>query len=252
MSVNKEIMIIGAKESFLIRVLIKKSAEAGLQAFYIPPELDRINASWEKTGLVTVYLEGDEKIKPELWIYLQDRLREDNRTIILIGDKVDTEKIRAQFEPGMIAKVFSRPLDNAKYIETASEQLLNAAQIDNRKSILIVDDDPTYIGLIRDWLKDRYKVSMAASGLQAIKWLGKNHADLILLDHEMPVTSGPQVLEMLRSDPETKYIPVIFLTGKSDKASVMQVVALKPQGYLLKTISREELLEELDKFFSGI
>ena len=73
--------------------------------------------------------------------------------------------------------------------------------------------------------------------------------DLILLDHEMPVTSGPQVLEMLRSDPETRSIPVIFLTGKSDRESVMAVVNLKPEGYFLKTIDKKELLSNLSKFF---
>ena len=90
---------------------------------------------------------------------------------------------------------------------------------------------------------------MVNSGLQALKWLGKNKVDLILLDHEMPVTTGPQVLEMLRSDPETKDIPVIFLTGKGDKESVMKVVALKPEGYFLKTIQKDELIENLQDFF---
>ena len=90
---------------------------------------------------------------------------------------------------------------------------------------------------------------MANSGLQAIKWLGKNKVDLILLDHEMPVTSGPQVLEMLRSDSETCNIPVIFLTGKGDKESVMAVVALRPDGYFLKGIQKEELLEKIQEFF---
>ena len=105
------------------------------------------------------------------------------------------------------------------------------------------------MGLVREWLKGTYKVAMANSGLQALKWLGKNRADLILLDYEMPVTSGPQVLEMLRSDEETKDIPVIFLTGKGDKESVMAVVALKPQGYFLKNIDREELLTKMKEFF---
>ena len=82
-----------------------------------------------------------------------------------------------------------------------------------------------------------------------IKYLSKNKVDLILLDHEMPVTSGPQVLEMLRSEEETKHIPVMFLTGKGDKESVMAVVALRPEGYFLKTIQREELLEKLQAFF---
>jgi CheY-like chemotaxis protein len=90
---------------------------------------------------------------------------------------------------------------------------------------------------------------MANSGLQAIKWLGKNKADLILLDYEMPVTSGPQVLEMLRSDDETKDIPVMFLTGKDDKESVMKVLSLKPEGYFLKSIEKGELIEKLAEYF---
>ena len=90
---------------------------------------------------------------------------------------------------------------------------------------------------------------MVSSGMQAIKWLGKNKADLILLDHEMPVTSGPQVLEMLRADSETSSIPVIFLTGKGDKESVMAVVALKPEGYFLKGIQKAELLQKLQEYF---
>ena len=106
-----------------------------------------------------------------------------------------------------------------------------------------------FLGLVREWLKGTYKVAMANSGMQAIKWLGKNKADLILLDHEMPVTSGPQVLEMLRSDSETRDIPVMFLTGKSDKESVMAVVELRPEGYFLKSIQKDELLEKLQEFF---
>lgn len=132
----------------------------------------------------------------------------------------------------------------------SSDDFDNLVEMENsKKQILIVDDDPQYLGLVRNWLKDTYKISAVNSGLQAIKYLGMNKVDLILLDYEMPITSGPQVLEMLRSDDETKSIPVIFLTGKSDKDSVMEVMALKPQGYFLKTIQREELLERLSDFF---
>jgi CheY-like chemotaxis protein len=65
----------------------------------------------------------------------------------------------------------------------------------------------------------------------------------------MPVTDGPQVLEMLRADDDTRDIPVMFLTGRDDKDSVMAVVSLKPEGYFLKTIGKQELLEKLKVFF---
>ncbi len=72
---------------------------------------------------------------------------------------------------------------------------------------------------------------------------------MILLDYEMPVTSGPQVLEMIRSETKTDTIPVIFLTGKGDRESVMKVVALKPDGYLLKSTDKATLLKSLEEFF---
>ena len=73
--------------------------------------------------------------------------------------------------------------------------------------------------------------------LNAISLLTQHHVDLILLDYEMPVVSGLQVLEMLRSEPATANIPVIFLTAKDDRETVMKVVAAHPEKYLLKTTS---------------
>ena len=57
-------------------------------------------------------------------------------------------------------------------------------------------------------------------------------------------------MEMIRSEPGSSDIPIIFLTGKSDKASVMSVMALKPQGYMLKTMTKEQILETVDNFFA--
>ena len=56
-------------------------------------------------------------------------------------------------------------------------------------------------------------------------------------------------MEMIRSEPNSEGIPIIFLTGKSDKESVMSVMALKPQGYMLKSMPKEEILKTIDNFF---
>ena len=80
-------------------------------------------------------------------------------------------------------------------------------------------------------------------------YIADNKPDLILLDYEMPVTSGPQVLEMIRSETKTDTIPVIFLTGKGDRESVVKVLALQPDGYLLKSTDKATLLKSLEDFF---
>ena len=91
---------------------------------------------------------------------------------------------------------------------------------------------------------------MASNGVQAISYLAKNRADLILLDYEMPIANGPQVLSMLKNDSDTGQIPVMFLTGHGDRESVLSVVGLSPVDYLLKTIDKNSLLEKLKHFFA--
>jgi len=65
----------------------------------------------------------------------------------------------------------------------------------------------------------------------------------------MPVVDGAQVLQMIRSERDFADIPVIFLTSKNDKESVSNVVKLKVDGYLLKTMKPEEIVKQVDDFF---
>ena len=120
-----------------------------------------------------------------------------------------------------------------------------------RKSVLVIDDNTVLLRTVKDMLADRYDVSIATSGTQAFMVMQKRRPDIILLDYEMPVCDGKQVLEMIRSDVETRDIPVIFLTGKDDRDSVMNVMALKPQGYLLKTLPPAVIVQNIDDFFTN-
>ena len=137
-----------------------------------------------------------------------------------------------------------------KLLSQVENHMSEVASMEKRKSILIVDDDVSYMSMIMEWLKEKYRVSLANSGMEAITWLAGNTPDLILLDYEMPITPGPQVLQMIQSSVKTADIPVIFLTGKSDRDSILSVLALKPAGYLLKSIDKDGLNKELDEFFA--
>lgn len=242
-------IFVGEKETFIARVLIKKVQDAGIDCSFVPNRIDLINDYLEQVSLLTLFMDEGERPDEKLLHFLTDSLDEKGLKIILVGERADVQYTLDRLPGDLIFKTFSRPVDNTKFANSISDYFLKANAGEFKKSILIVDDDPQYLTMVREWLKGSYKVSMANSGLQAIKWLGKNKVDLILLDHEMPVTSGPQVLEMLRSDSDTSSIPVMFLTGKGDKQSVMEVVALKPEGYFLKGIQKDELLEKLEEFF---
>ncbi len=247
---QKKMLIIGAKESFIIRVLLQKLSDAGVNAQFTTLDVNTINQFWSGVAFIALYLEQPEDFSPEIKRYLIDKLENDDKQICLIGEPADTAKIAEEMPAGLVSKIFSRPLDYGEFIAYVNGYAMKEATGELKKSILVVDDDPNYMSVVREWLKDKYKVSMATSGLRAIKWLSSNKVDLILLDYEMPVTDGPKVLEMLRADEDTKDIPVIFLTGRDDKESVMAVVALKPEGYFLKTIEKDDLLAKLKMFFT--
>ena len=86
-------------------------------------------------------------------------------------------------------------------------------------------------------------MATAISGKLAFTFLEKKHTDLILLDYEMPIINGGEVLKKLRENPATKDIPVVFLTGVSNRSTIQEVLAMKPQGYLLKPIDSEKLFK---------
>ncbi len=246
---DKRMIFIAEKESFLVRVLVKKTQDIGTMCVFVPNDINEINKVWKNGDLVTLYMDDSVYPREEVVHFLLEQMDEKDSKLLLVGDAATLDYARKAIPTGVVYATFQRPVNNEGYARSVNDYFEKAKMGEFKKSILIVDDDPQYLNLVRQWLKDTYRVSMANSGLQAIKFLGKNKVDLILLDHEMPVTTGPQVLEMLRSDEETKHIPVMFLTGKSDKQSVMAVVALKPEGYFLKSIQREELLEKLKEFF---
>lgn len=116
-----------------------------------------------------------------------------------------------------------------------------------RKHILVVDDDPLMLKLLKDHLHNEFDVATAVSGKIAIKFLERKKTNLILLDYEMPGETGPEVLEKLRANDATKDIPVIFLTGVSEREKIQEALGLKPQGYLLKPIDHEKLLDSILK-----
>lgn len=243
-------ILTGEKESFIVRVLLKKLKDAKVECSFVPFDVNSINpAVDDNTSLVVLFMEDGYQPPKDVLHYLKDLLEEKDIRMMVIGDQTDVAFVTDNMPGDLICSTFFRPVDNEMFVKSVTEYLNKLDSGEFRKSILIVDDDPGYLGLVREWLRGTYKVYMANSGLQAIKWLGKNKVDLILLDHEMPITSGPQVLEMLRNDEETKSIPVMFLTGKGDKESVMKVVSLRPEGYFLKNIQKAELLEKLNEYF---
>ncbi|MCR5304716.1 MAG: response regulator [Lachnospiraceae bacterium] len=119
----------------------------------------------------------------------------------------------------------------------------------DKKLIMIVDDDPTQLAMMKQFLEPKYKVVLLPSGRDAINYLIDHKPDVILLDYMMPLYNGVAVLNIIRSKESTKDIPVFFLTGQSDTSTVMQCLALKPAGYIVKPVGRKDIIKKLEAWF---
>lgn len=144
---------------------------------------------------------------------------------------------------------------NAKNaMDTIQEYLKQGAfeqdkQEEQRYKVLVVDDSEFMRNKMVELLEEDYEVIESDSCISAIKSMTLNKPDLIILDYEMPVCDGGQALEMIRSDKDTADIPVIFLTGRRDRETVHKVMKLNPEGYLLKTMSDEDIKKYINQFF---
>ncbi len=112
------------------------------------------------------------------------------------------------------------------------------SESEDRKTLLLVDDAPANIQIANAILKDDYRVRVATSGAKALELVkAKPAPDLILLDVEMPEMDGYEVCRRLKTDPETREIPVIFLTGKTEAEDETRGFSVGAVDYIHKPFS---------------
>jgi PleD family two-component response regulator len=114
---------------------------------------------------------------------------------------------------------------------------------DRQSRILIVDDSNQNVMLLGTILKKRnYLIHVAKNGVQALKIIEHEPPDLILLDILLPEMNGFEVCETLKANPRTREIPVIFLTGKTDKDDIIRGFDLGAVDFITKPFNKRELV----------
>lgn len=116
------------------------------------------------------------------------------------------------------------------------------------KQILIVDDKPTSRELLRTVLeKQGYTIIEAANGEEALKKIRSEAPELVLLDLQMPVRNGYEVLSELRQDPAYINLPVIALTASAMHGDRERALAAGFTGYLTKPVLLATLRSEVQR-----
>lgn len=246
---KKKILIIRQSSSFMVDAITNNLLTGEFEIDQCETTIKSFVEKMNDADMYLLYLSNNVSDIREMLVFVKDYVIEKEKYLNVIGDKKDIDDLFDIIQEELFRRVFIRPVDLKTLVEEMEKEVEGIESEQKKKNILLVDDDVAYLKTIKNWLADLYHVSIVSSGMQAITFIAKNKPDLILLDYEMPVTNGPMVLEMIRSELDTSDIPVIFLTGKGDKESVTKVITLKPDGYILKNTGREKLRESIEEFF---
>ncbi len=248
----QNVLIITQVQSYLILSLKEWFEEAEYEVNVLKADVDAIcqfEAQLEEPiGIILLYVDEKMRDQQQALNYISDKAVEEDIPVFAVGDPTELELAEKIISKNLIRRKFQRPINVSEVVNAITAYVKENGK-HNKKKILVVDDSGTMLRNVKGWLEQNYQVILANSGAMAIKYLATNRPDLVLLDYEMPIVDGKQVLEMIRSETEFSDIPVIFLTNKGDRETILNVMALKPQGYLLKSMEPEKIVESVDNFF---
>ncbi|MFK5894017.1 MAG: response regulator [Pseudomonadota bacterium] len=265
---NKNILIVDALVAMrrLIETTLQAvgykhffTAENGVDALSICRDnaIDLIITNWEMPKM-----DGLELLKN---IRVMDKTQ--NIPLLMITTETDEEKVHQAINSGVndfIVKPFT-PETLYKKLElvftgklpylkpgtlkqkTDETTSTNQQKKPEKAKILIVDDLPSNIDVIVGILKSTYKIRIATNGKKALEIANTKYPpDLILLDIMMPEMDGMEVCSLLKSDPHTMDIPVIFLTAKDDSKTAIEGFSLGAVDYINKPVDPALLMARVN------
>ncbi len=126
------------------------------------------------------------------------------------------------------------------------------SQKDNKK-LLLIDDDPNLILLVKDYLEFRgYNVVTAENGREALEVLDQNLPDMIICDVMMPEMDGYSLVKHIRQEPHTNTIPVLFLSAKGQSQDRVKGLNEGADVYMVKPFEPEELVAQVESSLKQI
>jgi len=107
--------------------------------------------------------------------------------------------------------------------------------MDEKLKILLVDDEPIIIDTMGSYLGTEYKTLVATDGKKAYEMAKKQTPDIIVMDITMPIMDGLEAGKLLKADPETQDIPIIYSTAHGESAQVIEALRIGAADFFAKT-----------------
>ena len=169
-----------------------------------------------------------------------------NVPVIMVTGKQDKHTIFNSCLKGVDGYLV-KPVAKNTLIQKINEVYKKQTTVIDKKTIMLIDDDMSYLKQLNNMLQGIYNVVMINSAKLALNYLSKHTPDLIVLDYQMPLFSGAEVMNMIKQNENNADIPIIILSGALDMSAFNDCYIHKPADCLAKPVSKETLLSSIQK-----
>lgn len=145
---------------------------------------------------------------------------------------------------GYLVKPVSKEDLQNKVMEVYRESCKSRGE---KSTVLLIDDDMSYLKQLNSFLQDDYNVIMINSAKLALDYLIKHVPDVIVLDYQMPLHNGASMMRLIQNSVDGREIPIIILSGALNKEAVQECYMYNPFAYLAKPVSKEVLEEKIEQ-----
>ena len=209
-----DVLISSENTPFMVNSLCRGINEAGFTVDTIKPYVRVISNIKESPYVLFIYIDEFTDKLSEFLVYLKDHIEDGSLLlhIYIAGDVEQIVKASSLVGEKNIRGTFLRPLNINEIVNEIDKIISKAKDECNRPNVLVVNNSIQSFSNIKIALSNDFNIYYSQSGLSALTFLAKGRADLIVLDYNLPVVVGSQILEMIRQEPCYDHLKII-LTG---------------------------------------
>ena len=138
-----------------------------------------------------------------------------------------------------------KPVNKDILIYKIREVCESRRMIFSKPTVLTIDDDMAYLKQVNYMLQEKYNVVMINSAKLALNYLSKHRPDIILLDYQMPLYNGANLMNMIQKSNKIP-IPIILLSGTLNRKALEECYPYNPAAYLVKPVSKDVLIDNIE------
>lgn len=168
-----------------------------------------------------------------------------NVPIIIVTGRRDKDTILSSGIMG-VDGFLAKPVSKQTLVGKVNEIYQNKKSKDNRKTVLMIDDDMNYLKQVNTMLQDSYNVVIINSAKLALSYLTKHIPDVIIMDYQMPLYNGASLMNIIQKNTRGIKVPIIILSGALNREILQECYQYSPAAILAKPVSRKDLIKNIE------